>query len=213
MEEEIQNQPEPEPGPPQPLQIEPKTPLLEKRKLKRAQSCKGEKDKKQPWTNYYAFLNDVKRDKLMQVPELPQKSLKKKKKRVKKVAKSEFKTKTEETKPTESKDSQSSSSAESENENLDRRTSNTDSDKSTKSASEASNASKNSKTTTSAPPKDTAVTLKRPKFKTTTDLDKINFDNNFNIGNDLNYNIEEALSNLHVSATYKNLLRSMKANV
>ena len=59
MEEEIQNQPEPEPepGPPQPLQIEPKTPLLEKRKLKRAQSCKGEKDKKQPWTNYYAFLN------------------------------------------------------------------------------------------------------------------------------------------------------------
>ena len=187
--------------------------LLKKRKLKRAATCKKPTEK--PKWNGFAFLNDKKRDILMQVPEVPKtkKSKKKKTNRFKSAAsKEEISNKSTTNKENQASDTESTC------DKSERRNSNSDSAKSIgKSTSDESNDAKASTTSSKSKDDTKAKTkspvLKRPKFKTTVDLDKINFDNEFNYREDVNYKIEEALNNLHVSTTYKNLVRSMKANV
>jgi hypothetical protein len=191
--------------------------LLKKKKSKRAVT--GKKPTEKPKWNGFAFLNDKKRDVLMQVPEVP-KTKKSKKKKTNRSKSATFPSHKEQISKSEQSTATNkenhASDTESTNEKSERRNSNSDSAKSIgKSTSDESNDAKTS-TTSSKLKDDTKTkspTLKRPKFKTTVDLDKINFDNEFNYRDDVNFKIEEALNNLHVSPTYKNLVRSMKANV
>jgi hypothetical protein len=204
-----------------------KTVLLEKRKTSSKRPSTTKKGEKPKWSNTFAFLNDAKRDKLMQVPELPVKVKKSKKKLQRsisvKVTKNEIKSDENDENNLKTKSSNSDNNDESENDNeqFERRNSNTDSNKSkavrgnsasTKNSSKEE-APKSPIKTNDKPIQSKKSNLKRPKFKTNIDLDKINYDNNFNYHDDLHYSIDQALNNLHVSTTYKNLIRSMKANV
>jgi hypothetical protein len=210
------------------------TVLLEKRKILSKRPATSKKTEKPKWLNTFAFLNDAKREKLMQVPELPVNIKKSKKKSTRsksaKVTKSEFKTTNNKNDDDDDDVKKKLSNNDSDNEsdsekNLERRGSNTESNKS-KSASDSSTQNSSSskheqepvkslplQTNDKQPTQSKKSNLKRPKFKTTIDLDKINYDNNFNYHDDLHYSIDQALNNLHVSTTYKNLIRSMKANV
>ena len=204
------------------------TVLLEKRKTLSKRPATSKKTEKPIWLNTFAFLNDAKREKLMQVPELPVNVKKSKKKLTRsksaKVTKSEFKTPDNKNNDDDDvkKKLSNNNSDESDNEkDLERRGSNK-----SKSASDSSTQNSSSKheqepikslplktNDDKQPTQSKKSNLKRPKFKTTIDLDKINYDNNFNYHDDLHYSIDQALNNLHVSTTYKNLIRSMKANV
>jgi hypothetical protein len=200
------------------------TALLEKRKTLSKRPSTSKKTEKPIWLNTFAFLNDAKREKLMQVPELPVTVKKSKKKLTRsksaKVTKSEFKTTDNKNDDDDVKKKLSNNNSdESDNEkDLERRGSNK-----SKSASDSSTQNSSSKhepikslplkQNDKQPTQSKKSNLKRPKFKTTIDLDKINYDNNFNYHDDLHYSIDQALNNLHVSTTYKNLIRSMKANV